>query len=425
MVDTERSLEDIAVVQKRTLRVLMIGVLPAGAATSGGFAAAATLGEELTGSDALGGLAAACLTLGGALATIPVAKIMAKHGRRIGMRSVWALGTVGALLAFVAATAEIYLLLVPGLIAMGTGSAGTLAARYAAADLAGEDRRAQAIGFLMWGQTFGAVLGPFLALGPATQVAVALGAPKFGGPYLFSAVMFAAAAVSINRLLHPDPLHFASGRGNQDGAPKASVLDAIAKIWANPGARLAVAAMITGHAVMVGIMAATPLHMKDGNQELRIVGLVISLHIVGMYMFSPVVGWLVDRLGPQVIIAAGGVILFAGAEMAGRTQAEDRPGVFAGLFLIGLGWSFGVVAASTLLTQSIPVADRVPVQGAADLLMVGAGATAGLTAGIVIQEFGYRDLGLYAGLLGLTLTLLAAFSLLTGHKYQDDSPVPG
>lgn len=422
MVDTQPSSKDVAAVQKRTLRVLMIGVLPAGAATSGGFAAAATLGEELTGSDALGGLAAASLTLGGALATIPVAKIMAKRGRRVGMRTVWTFGAVGAMVAFVAATAEIYILLVPGLIAMGTGSAGTLAARYAAADLADEDERAQAIGLLMWGQTFGAVLGPTVALDGGGQVAVALGAPELGGPYLFSAVMFAIAAIAIDRLLHPDPLYFAKVSGDESTSRGPSVAEAIAKIWANTGARLAVAAMITGHAVMVGIMAATPLHMKDGDQKLRIVGLVISLHIVGMYMFAPLVGRLVDKLGTRTVIAAGGVILFAGAEVAANTQAQDRTGMFIGLFLIGLGWSFGVVAASTLLTQSIPVADRVPVQGAADLLMVGAGATAGLTAGVVIQEFGFGDLGLFAGLLGLTLALFAGLSLISERRSQNTSP---
>lgn len=418
MADTKLSTDEVAAVQKRTIRVLMLGVIPAGAASSGGYAAAATLGEELTGSDTLGGLAAACLTLGGALATLPLFKLMARRGRRIGMRAVWSIGAAGSIVSFVAAVADLYLLLVPGLIAMGSAAAGTLAARYAAADLAAEDQRARAIGSLMWGLTLGAVLGPTLALGPASDVARSLGLPELSGPFVLSAVLFAGAALAVDTLLRPDPLELLGGLTEGEGSKRQSVIVAMRAIWMNPSARLAVAAMVAGHAVMVAVMTATPLHMKDGDHELRIVGFVISLHVVGMYLFAPVVGRLVDRIGPRMVIAAGGGILFAGAELAAHAQAQHSAGVFSGLFLIGLGWSFGVVAASTLLTQSVALPDRVGVQGAADFLMVGAGATAGLFAGIVIEQFGYYELSHYSGLLGLVLTLLVGSSFIATRRHS-------
>jgi len=123
--------------------------------------------------------------------------------------------------------------------------------------------------------------------------------------------------------------------------------------------------MAIGHAVMVGVMTMTPLHMENGEHELRIIGFVISLHVLGMYFFSPLVGWFVDRLGPRILIGVGGLISFSGTEFAARTESHDSAGVFVGLFLIGLGWSFGLISGSALLTSAFPPAERVGIQGAA------------------------------------------------------------
>ncbi len=423
MVDTQASPDVVehAEAQKRSLRVLVTGVIPAGAAMSGGYAAAAVLGEEITGSDAYGGLTAACLAVGGALTTVPLAKLMAKHGRRVGIRTVYAVGSLGAMLCVAAAVTDIYVLLVFGVLGIGAGQTGTLASRYAAADLATEKNRARSIGFLMWSGAWGSALGPTLALGPGSAVADAIGLPELAGPYLFSGLLFMVAAAVIERLLRPDPLELAGGL-TAGPAPRRSTLAAIGTIWSIGSARLATSAMIAGHAVMVGVMTATPLHMKDGQHELRIVGFVISLHIVGMYFFAPVVGWLVDAVGPRLVIAIGGALLFAGAETAAHTEAQHSAGVFSGLFLIGLGWSFGVVAASSLLTSSVPLDKRVQVQGTADFLMVAAGASAGLTAGIVIDRFGYHDLSHNAGLIGIALVIVASVSLATNGRRRGVGP---
>ena len=417
MVDTAPLTESevSAAIQKRTIKVLMVGVIPAGAASSGAFAAAAILGKDITGSDTLGGLAAASIGLGAALATVPLAKLMVRRGRRIGIRTAFTLGSIGAVLCFFAAVTDTYFLLVPGAMAIGMGQTGTLASRYAAADNATESSRAQSIGVLLWAGAFGSALGPTLGLDFGGSVAEGIGLPELAGPYLLSVVLFATAATFTHKMLRPDPLELSGGMTGVL-TTKRSTKDAFATIWARRDARLASAAMIAGHAVMVGVMTATPLHMKDGNHEIRIVGLVISLHTIGMFFFAPLVGKLVDRVGPKLVIAMGGGILFAGAELAAHTDAEHSMGVFTGLFLIGLGWSFGVVAASSLLTSSVPIEQRVNVQGTADLLMLGAGAAAGLIAGFVIENFSYHDLSHNAGLIGIGLTVLAVMSLLPARK---------
>jgi MFS family permease len=170
--------------------------------------------------------------------------------------------------------------------------------------------------------------------------------------------------------------------------------------------------MVVGHAVMVGVMTMTPLHMDNGDHELRVIGFVISLHVVGMYAFSPLVGWLVDRIGPHLVIASAGIVLFSGGELAAHTDAQDSGGVFAGLFLIGLGWSFALIAGSSLLTGAFAPAERVEVQGAADLIMISAGAMAGLSAGVIVEWTSYHSLSHWSGVLALGL-VLAAFGPLT------------
>jgi MFS family permease len=337
---------------------------------------------------------------------------MSRRGRRIGLTAGWVVGGIGAAVAFAAAVSELYPLLVVGVFLIGSGNATNLAARYAAADLARDDQRARAIGFLVWSTLLGSALGPTLALGPAGTAAAALGLPELAGPYLMAMLMFGIGAWVTGRRLRPDPLTVARARSAVQMTRHTPILQVLARIGRNPRARLAVAGMVVGHAVMVGVMTMTPLHMKNGNHELRVIGFVISVHVVGMYAFSPLVGWLVDRIGPNLVIASAGIILFSGGELAAHTDARDSGGVFVGLFLIGLGWSFALIAGSALLTGAFAPAERVEVQGAADLIMVSAGAMAGLSSGAIVEWTSYHSLSHWAGVLSLGL-MLAAFGPLT------------
>ena len=147
------------------------------------------------------------------------------------------------------------------------------------------------------------------------------------------------------------------------------------------------------------------------SQEIEIIGFVITFHIVGMFFFTPVVGWLVDRIGPRSLIAVGGLILAIGAETAAHTSAEDRVGVFVGLFLVGLGWSFCFISGSSLLTASFPIEMRVTTQGSADLVMNGAGAIAALMAGVVYQFDTYYGLSHYSGFAAITLAAFAVWHM--------------
>jgi predicted MFS family arabinose efflux permease len=347
---------------------------------------------------------------------------MAARGRRPGLVVGYLIACAGSVLAAVAVLLGWYPLLILGILGIGTGNASNLAARYAAADLADDDGRAKAIGSLVWASTFGTVLGPAIGLGPAPRAADLIGLPPLVGPYLLCIVLFSGAALFIWQRLVPDPLAFAGGVGLPTEA-RQSLRTSVRMLAGSSSGRLAVLGMVAGHVVMVGVMTMTPLHMRDGNQDLQIVGFVISLHVIGMYAFSPVVGWFADRLGSRPVLATGGVLLFIGAELAAHTQAEHSLGIYVGLFLIGLGWSCGIIAGSALLTGSFPPESRVQVQGLADLVMTASGAVAGLSAGFVVTWAGFQFLGHWSGVLGLAPTvvvLLLGLARLRGEPLDQE-----
>ncbi len=411
---TESMPTNVATVQRRTLLVLMGSVIPASAAMASSFAASAVLAEDITGSETLATLAAGSMSLGSMAAAVPLARRMARLGRRRGLVGGWTIGFFGAFLALIAALADLYPLVVIGIIGVGAGNATNLAARFAVADLATEDRRARAIGMLVWASTFGAAAGPTIALGPMSDFAGLLGLPELSGPYILSSLMFLSGLMLTHSMLRPDPLEVLGTIGSEADKPL-SPQKIVRRILSVPTARLALVAMLIGQTVMVAVMTATPLHMTGGGQDLAVVGQVISLHIVGMYAFSPIVGWLVDRLGPNTVIMLGGMLLFIGAELAGHTDPEHSAGLFSGLTLIGIGWSCGLIAGSALLTSSFPAHQRVEVQGGADFVMTTGGAIGGISSGALVELLGFANLSHYSGIAALVLVAAALAAWYTSR----------
>jgi len=397
----------VSEIQRRTIAVTMSSVIPTSMAMAAAFAASAVLAEEITGSATLATLAAGSMALGSMAAAVPLSRRMARLGRRRGLVAGWWLGALGAAIAVLAAVFNVYLLVVVGMIGVGIGQTANLAARYAVADNASEDRLARSIGMLIWASTFGAAAGPTIALGAVADLAGFLGFPELAGPYLLSTAMFVTGLVITHTWLRPDPLEVLGTIGAKAPKPESPFV-VIRRIAALPAARLALLAMLMGQLVMVGVMTATPLHMTSGDQDLAVIGQVISLHIVGMYAFSPIVGWLVDRLGTHVMVTVGGLTLFVGAELAGHTNPEHSAGLFSGLMLIGIGWSCGLIAGSTLLTNAFAVEHRVEVQGAADFVMISGGALGAMSSGALVELLGFQLLSHYSGIASLLLVAAAA-----------------
>ncbi len=395
-------------VQRRTVRILVAAQILGGLGVGSGIAVGSLLVEQLSGSATLAGLALTASVLGGALAAVPLARLSQSRGRRWGVGMGYATGAVGGLLVVVAADAGAVLFALLGMTLFGAASAANLQARFAATDLAAVEHRARALSIVVWATTIGAVVGPNL-VEPAGRSMQALGLPPLAGPFLWSVAAFSAGALILLLALRPDPLLSARAlRGADEPADANTSLRAAFGVVANaPLALLGLATVVVAHSVMVGVMVMTPVHMSRGGTALRIIGLVISGHIAGMYAFSPVFGWLADRIG-RVPVVGVSIGFFAGALVVAGTAGDHAAGQLGlGLFLLGLGWSAGLVAGSTLITDGVALPDRAGAQGAADFLMQFSGAAAGALAGVIVGAAGYGVLTAAAAVLLVPVLLLA------------------
>jgi MFS family permease len=295
-------------------------------------------------------------------------------------------------------------LLLLGAVLLGATTAANSGARYAATDLAPELHRARALSTVVWATTIGAVAGPNLT-GPAGGLADLLGIPALTGPFAVGSLGMLAGALVIALFLRPDPLLLAREvAGAPTGpAPGTSWGRAVGAVRARPVLAWGVLGLAAAHAAMVAVMVMTPLHMEHGGAELRVIGIVISVHVLGMFAFSPLVGLAADRWGRPAVLGAGGAVLLVALVLCSRSPEGSSWQIFAGLFLLGLGWSLATVAASTTIADHTPLDARTDVQGAADLVMNLAAAAAGGLAGVVIGAWGYAALAVAAALLAATV----------------------
>lgn len=171
---------------------------------------------------------------------------------------------------------------------------------------------------------------------------------------------------------------------------------------------------------MVSVMSMTPVALGHHGVGIELIGLVISGHIAGMYAFSPLMGRLADR-GRLPVIGLCVALLGLAALLAG-TAGESHGRTAAGLFVLGLGWSAGLVAGSALLTDAVPQAARPAVQGLSDLTMNAAAGIGGAAAGLVMAGAGYGVLNLFAAALLLPLTGLMMYTTLTGGGRKQAAP---
>lgn len=399
---------DIRSTQRRTVGLLVASQITGGLGIGSAVSVGGILALELSGSAAWSGGAGTALTLGAALLAIPLARLAERRGRRVSLSLGWATAGLGATTTLASAIVGQYWVMLIGMLLFGAGSAASLQSRYAAIDLAEPKSRARDLSIVVWSTTVGSVLGPNLS-GPGGAVGRALGVPPLAGPFVFSIIGFVVAAALVWVLMRPDPLLVATaGRAptgaDPDGRPRPS---ALAVVRRDPHATLALTAIVVGHAVMVSVMTMTPVQLTHHGATLTIVGLTISLHIAGMYGLSPVFGWLADRWGRVPVILLGQGALAAAALTAG-TSGGSSAQLAVGLVLLGLGWSAGLVAASTLLAESVPQEARPEVQGVSDLLMNLMGAGGAALSGVLMAVVGFGGLNAVAVLLVVPVLVLAA-----------------
>jgi len=396
------TLEGYRATQRRSVALLSAGQVLGGLGLGATLSLGALVAEALSGSAAWSGMAATMSTLGAAAAAIPLARLARGRGRRIALAT-GALGAaLGGLLTILSISVVSFPLLLVALALLGSGSAVALQSRFAATDLATDRHRGRDLSLVVWATSLGAVVGPNL-VGPGERLGEALGLPELAGPFVFTVVAQSAAAVIYLVGLRPDPLLL---RQRMDAAPAAEGAR-LAPVAGRPRrSAFAIAAVALSHAVMISVMSMTPVHLSGHGASITVVGLVISLHIAGMYALSPVFGAFADRAGRVPVILGGQAVLALSLAVI-ALGSESHEGVIVGLILLGLGWSASTVAGSALVAESVASGRRAIVQGRSDLAMNGAGALGGALAGPALVLVGYAGLALLAFVLIAVVVLLA------------------
>lgn len=397
--------------QRRVIRTLVGAQVLTSLGMASGASVGVLLAEDLTGSEMLAGLGTTAQVLGGALIAIPTARIMAARGRRPGLWFSYGLAAVGAVVVMAAAMLRSYPLLVLGMLAFGGATAGNGQSRYAAVDLAADSHRGRDLSVVVWAATIGAVLGPNL-IAPGSSLGRLVGVPDLAGSFLFALGGLLLGILVVVRWLRPDPLlvsrEQARAAGGSPAAPgDGSLRRGLRILRANRDALGGALVVALGHVVMVGVMGMTPLHMAHGHAELEVIGFVLSVHILGMFAFSPLVGMAVDRWGGPLVAGIGGALLLVAALLTSVSEAGWSSLLLVALFLLGVGWSCTLVSGSTMLTAAVRPDERPAAQGVAEVGMGLAAAAGGALAGAVMQEFGYGWLGAGAAVSAGVILVLA------------------
>ena len=401
-----------AELQRRTLRVLVLAQVLSGAGLAAGITVGALLAQDMLGSTGLAGLPSALFTAGSALAAVGVGRISQSHGRRPGLAIGYAVGAAGSLGVVVAAVLDSPVLLFVTLFVYGAGSATNLQARYAGADLADPDHRARAISTVLVATTLGGVVGPLLAA-PTGNLAHHFGVPHLAGPFLLAGAAYAAAALFLATKLRPDPLVHAREVAASEAAATAAAPGPVPAAGPAPmshGLVVGVLVMVLTQVVMVAIMTMTPVHMHDHGHGTGASGAVIAVHVAAMFLPSPITGRLVDTVGRTRMAAASGVTLLLAGVLAAYAPDDSVVLLALALGLLGLGWNFGLVSGTAIVTDAVPLETRARTQGLVDVSIAIAGAGGGLASGIVVDATSYSALSFAGGLLALAIVPAIAAS---------------
>lgn len=400
---------ELSRLQKRTVKVLALGQAFGGFGLGATLSVGALLAVELSGTTAWSGAAATLSTLGSAASAIPLANFAYRKGRRVALATGASIAITGAMGMILAASLRSFPLELLALFLLGAGSAVSLQARFAAADIPVSGPRGKDLSLVVWATTIGAVVGPNL-IAPGESLGLAIGLPHLAGPFLFTIFAQTTSTLIFWFGLRPDPLLVAKEIA---GLPARRVNPgfraAISVIRERPMAGYAVLTIALSHMVMVSVMSMTPAHLNAAGHSLSDVGLTISLHIAGMYAFAPVFGLLADRIGSVKTIVLGQLIFLSAIGFAGLGQNNFEM-VITGLFLLGLGWSASTVAGSALLTEVLPTDEKTKVQGFSDSLMNLSGAFGGAVSGTILLLYTFGGLNAAALIPVVFIVVATSFS---------------
>ena len=378
------------------MKSLFAGVAAMNTAMAGASTAATLIADDAAGPG-WSGVPNAFGVLGTAAGTLAAGTLIARYGSRNVVLGMYAAAVLGAGTAFVAGTA--LAVLIAGMFLLGLGNGAAQLSRYLAAEQVPPHRKGFALSMIVWAGTVGAIVGPTL-IAPGANLASALGFRPLAGPILVAIVMTVVAlfAAATLRRTPPPP-----ARRMNPGALRA------------PAVLAPLVSMVCAQLTMVAIMTMTPLHMH--GHGLSVLGVVISLHMVGMFALAPLSGRLADRFGGRTTIYLGlGTLAVAAVTAFG---AGGVTGLSIAMFLLGYGWNLVFVGGSTILSRELPEDQRIQLQGAVDAVVWGTSALASLGSGLLFGLGGYDLVAVVGGVL-----VLVPVTVLSRRAPAGPAPLP-
>ena len=327
----------------------------------------------LSGRDSDAGLFFALYAVGGAAGGALIGRAMDRWGRKRPLVAAHLLTALGFALAGVAVQLATLALFVGGTLILAFGLAGIALTRVAAGELFAPAERARAVARVQVAATVAAVTGPFVLLGFADRLDLIW----FVAPPLYLVSAFLVARWQEAPRAAQAPLAV----GGVESIPRAPFVAGLL-------------ALVCAQAAMVTIMGVTGVELAHPEHPAGATSVVMSLHFLGMFGLSLVVGRIADRVGRRLTILGGVVTIASGGLVV--AFAPSAWGLGGGLFLVGLGWSFAYIAGTVLLTDILPAARRARTIGAVDLSTALLAAAASFAGGLWYAERGMMGLGLAA-----------------------------
>ncbi len=335
--------------------------------------------------------------IGTALTTFPISLMMKRIGRRAGFMICAMLGALGSLLGTYAIFEKSFGLFLAGALMLGIYQASASYYRFAAADLASPQFRPKAISWVMTGGVAAALFGSLLVMATVDLLAPI----TFAGTWVAMAVL---ALIGAALLMAVDIPYKAEAN-----APTGRPLPEIAR---QPRYIVAVATATLAYGIMMLVMTATPVAMLGCGFTVQDSSWVIQWHALSMFVPSFFTGSLIARYGAERISIIG-MVLLVGAAVAGLMGIHFE-NFAVGLILLGLGWNFGFLGGTTMLTSTYQPAERNKAQGLNDLIVFVVTALASLSAGKLLAWNGWDAVN-YA-VFPLVVLALVLISWLVTHQ---------
>ena len=339
-----------------------------------------------------------CWVIGGAITTMPASLYMKKVGRRAGLIRGASVGIIGALICATAIWQASFWLLCFGTLVWGTYNAFGQYYRFVAAEVVALDFRATAVSLVLAGGLVGGILGPTLS-----RFTVDLVGPKFAGAYLVLIVFALVTMAILSRIRIPDPT----------AAEQAASGRPLSEIAAQPKYIVAVLSAALSYGVMNFLMTSTPIAMQVCGHPYGDAAFVISSHVIAMFAPSLVTGGLIRRVGTIPVMLAGAAlnVVCIGVALAGLAVAN----FWWAMVLLGVGWNFLYIGATTLLTETYRPEERAKAQGANEFAIFAMMAISSFSSGMIVTNAGWEKVN-YAATPLIAMVIMALVFLFFKKK---------